>query len=34
MRFIYKLTDFYNELINSDEIPEEIITSRLFCLNN
>ena len=33
MRFIYKLTDFYNELINNDEIPEEIITSRLFCLN-
>ena len=33
MRFIYRLTDFYNELINNNEIPEEIITSRLFCLN-
>ena len=33
MKFIYKFTDFYNELINSDEISEEIITSRLFCLN-
>ena len=29
MKFIYKFTDFYNELINSDEI----ITIRLFCLN-
>ena len=33
IKFINNLTIFYNKLINYKELPEEIISSRLFCLN-